>query len=73
MSAVAAIGEPERVLGLRFAGVSVFEASDASAARAAWETLAPETSVLILTKTAHATLERELRDREDVLCAVVPA
>jgi len=72
MSLVAAIGEPERVRGLRFAGVTVLEAPDAAAAREAWRALGRETSVVILTEQAQAALARELDEPGRMIWAVMP-
>jgi vacuolar-type H+-ATPase subunit F/Vma7 len=59
LTAVAAIGERERVSGFALAGVLVAAADDAESARAAWEALPIEVGVVILTPAAHAALVSE--------------
>ena len=69
MSAVAAIGERERVRGFAFAGVHVGAAEDPEAARAAWRALPADVALLILTPAAHAALRASSPDGEASRCA----
>lgn len=71
MSAIAAIGEPERVRVFALAGVNVAAARDATAARAAWLALPADTSLVILTPMADTALAQERHSREGPLCAVM--
>ena len=72
MSRVAAIGEEVRLAGFALAGVAVCGAVDAAAARAAWERLPDDVSVLIVTARAAAALAPSLPERPHVLWAVMP-
>jgi vacuolar-type H+-ATPase subunit F/Vma7 len=72
MSAVAAIGEYERIAGFAFAGVQVCAADDPDAARAAWAALPNEVALLILTPAAHDALRELLDEHGRPLCAVLP-
>lgn len=71
MSAIAAIGEPERVRVFAIAGVNVQAAHDAQAARTAWLALPADTSLVILTPMADTALADERRSREGPLAAVM--
>ncbi len=70
MARIAAIGERERVHGLRFAGVHVAPAEDPVAARAAWRTLPDDVGLVILTAAACAALA--LSDEDEPLWVVMP-
>lgn len=73
MSHVVAIGESERVRGFALAGVEVTVAEDAAGARAAWDALAADVGLVILTSAAHAALgPDELGRRGQRLWAVMP-
>lgn len=72
LTRIAAIGEPERLYGLAFAGVRVLAAEDPQAAQAAWRSLPPEIGLVILTRAAHTALGAELPGRDGLLWAVVP-
>jgi len=72
MSAIAAIGERDRIAGLAFAGVQICVAADPDAARAAWRALPDGTAVLILTAAAHAALRDDLDEHGRPLCVVMP-
>jgi len=63
MSHTAAIGEQERVRGFALAGVEVAIAEDPAEARTAWDALAPEVALVILTPAAHAALSASELDR----------
>ncbi len=56
MSRIVAIGETERLRGFAFAGVDVIAAESPAAARAAWQALAPDVALVILTPEARAAL-----------------
>ncbi len=71
MSRIVAIGEPERVHGFSFAGVTVAAAADAEAVRAAWLGLSDEVGLVILTAAAHAALDVEELARSDAPLTVV--
>ena len=73
MSRIAAIGERERLRGFALAGVDVAVAEDPAAARAAWEALAPDTALVIMTPASHAALAAsELDPRGERLWVVMP-
>ena len=63
MSQVVAIGENERLRGFALAGVDVAVAEDAAGARAAWQALAVDVGLVILTPAAHAALGPNELDR----------
>lgn len=56
MFTVAAIGERVRVAGFALVGVQVQVAETATEVRAAWDALAPEVGVVLLTPAAAAAL-----------------
>ena len=56
LTAVAAIGERERVSGFALAGVLVAAAGDADSVRAAWDALPADVGLVILTQAARAAL-----------------
>jgi vacuolar-type H+-ATPase subunit F/Vma7 len=73
MSHIVAIGEQERLRGFALAGVDVAAAEDFPRVRAAWEALAPEAALVILTPAAHAALEAgTLEPRGERLWVVLP-
>jgi len=67
MARVAAIGESVRVQGLRLAGVIVLPAEGPEEARANWESLPPDVTVVVLTPRAAAALDGDLRTRLTVV------
>ena len=67
---IAAIGERERVQGLRFAGVDIIAADDPTAVRAAWRALSDDVGLVIL--TAAARDELALSEEEERLWVVMP-
>jgi vacuolar-type H+-ATPase subunit F/Vma7 len=56
VSRIVAIGETERLRGFAFTGVEVIEAEGPAAARAAWQAVAPDVALVILTPDARAAL-----------------
>jgi len=56
MSHIVAIGEQETLRGFALAGVEVAVAGDPAAARAAWDGLAPDVALVILTPAVRAAL-----------------
>jgi vacuolar-type H+-ATPase subunit F/Vma7 len=72
MSRVAAIGEEARVAGYAMAGVQVLTAEDASAACAAWDTLAGDVGCVPLTPSARTALDERVSERPDVIWVVMP-
>jgi vacuolar-type H+-ATPase subunit F/Vma7 len=60
VSAIAVIGERERVRGFAFAGVRVAAAEEPAAVRAAWEALGEDVTLVILTAAARRALGPEL-------------
>jgi vacuolar-type H+-ATPase subunit F/Vma7 len=62
VSRIVAIGETERLRGFAFAGVEVIAAESPAAARAAWQALAPDVALVILTPDARAALEGDQLD-----------
>jgi len=73
MSHVVAIGDEERLRGFKLAGVDVVVAEDQAGARAAWEALAPDVALVILTPAVHAALTAsELDPRGQRLWVVMP-
>ena len=71
MSTAAAIGEHVRLAGYALAGVRVHPAEDKAAADAAWERLPADVACLILTPRAHAALAARLRERPELVWAVM--
>jgi vacuolar-type H+-ATPase subunit F/Vma7 len=69
MGTVAAIGEETRVCGFGLAGVAVLPAETPEAVRAAWDGLAGDVTLVILTRTAAAALEESSSEK---LVAVLP-
>ena len=64
MRTVVAIGERCRVEGFRLAGARVVEADDDEAVRAAWQSLGPDVSVVVLTPAAARAIDYQA-DRAD--------
>jgi vacuolar-type H+-ATPase subunit F/Vma7 len=56
MGTIAAIGQEPLIRGFALAGVRLFPAGDASAARAAWQQLPSDVDVVILTPLAREGL-----------------
>ena len=75
LTAVAAIGERERVSGFSLAGVLVAAAGDADSVRAAWEALPADVGLVILTRASRAALASRgllARDGTTRLWTVMP-
>lgn len=73
-SAVAALGERERIRGFAFAGVRLAAAESPDAARAAWRALPADVGLVILTADAHAALAAaDILDGAQRLWTVMPA
>lgn len=75
MGAVVVLGEQGRVSGFALAGARVVVAEDADGVRAAWTSLGPDVSVVVLTPGAAAALG-PLADGSPApgkpLCVVMP-
>jgi vacuolar-type H+-ATPase subunit F/Vma7 len=73
VSRIVAIGETERLRGFGFAGVDVIAADDPAAAQAAWQALASDVALVILTPDACAALGGDdLDPRAERLWVVMP-
>lgn len=72
MSRVAALGPWTELAGYSLAGVEVVDASDPEAVRRAWDGLADDVSVVLLTREARRALPDPLLP-VDRLWAVIPA
>ena len=72
MSTVVALGADDRMDGFALAGASVIAASTDDEIRAAWDRLASDVGLVILSADAARILEPVLDDRSDVLTAVLP-
>ena len=72
MSAIAVIGEAERVRCFALAGVHVATADDAASVRAAWDGLPADVGLVILSRTARDALA-DLDERDPRLWVVMPA
>ncbi|MEU7141646.1 hypothetical protein ABZ942_19485 [Nocardia sp. NPDC046473] len=71
MGTVSVIGAATLIQGYALAGVAVLVAEDAAAVRRAWNSLAPHTTLVILTATAAEYLATE-RDAQTALTVVMP-
>ncbi len=71
MATAAVIGEALEVEGYALAGVIVHAAASQDDATAAWETLPPDTALVIMTASAAAWLADRLPQRPDILTAVM--
>jgi vacuolar-type H+-ATPase subunit F/Vma7 len=72
MSAIAVIGEAERVRCFAFAGVYVAAADDSISVRNAWDALPADVGLVILTRAARDELT-DLDERDPRLWVVMPA
>jgi vacuolar-type H+-ATPase subunit F/Vma7 len=72
MSSAAAIGDRRRLAGFGLVGVEVFPATDAASVHAAWEALADDTALVILTPEASGQLRDRLSERPDAVWTVLP-
>ena len=71
MSRIAALGRWTELAGYALAGVEVVDARDPEAVRRAWDGLADDVAVVLLTAEARRSLSDPLLPR-DRLWAVVP-
>ena len=71
MSGIVAIGEERQVAGYALAGATALAADDETQARAAWESLPPDTALVLLSATAYAALRDAVRERP-LLWVVLP-
>lgn len=71
MATAAVIGEALAVEGYALAGAIVHSADSQAEATAAWEALAPDTALVIMTASAAAWLTDRLPQRPDILTAVL--
>jgi vacuolar-type H+-ATPase subunit F/Vma7 len=69
---VAAVGEDVRLRGYALAGAELHAAAGEDELAAAWERLSDDVTCLVLTRAAHAALAARLRERPDLVWAVVP-
>lgn len=70
---IVVIGEAGAVDGFRLAGATVVRADDAVAVRHAWNTLPPDTAVVVLSASAAAVLgDDAASDDSDVLTIAMP-
>jgi vacuolar-type H+-ATPase subunit F/Vma7 len=69
---VAAVGEGVRLRGYALAGVKLHAAAGEEELAAAWERLHDDVTCLVLTRAAYAALAERLRERPDLVWAVVP-
>jgi vacuolar-type H+-ATPase subunit F/Vma7 len=72
VSTVVALGADDRMDGFALAGASVIATSTDDEIRAAWDRLASDVGLVILSADAARILEPVLDDRSDVLTAVLP-
>ena len=73
MSRAVAIGDERRLGGFALAGADVVHAATAREATAAWEALAEDVAVVVLSPDAHAALADRLDERPTVVWAVLPS
>lgn len=72
MSRIAALGERRRIEGLSLAGVQLFAAEDAAAARSAWMRLGDDVAVVILTRSAERALGDLLTNSAERIWTTLP-
>jgi vacuolar-type H+-ATPase subunit F/Vma7 len=72
VSRAAVIGETVRVQGYALAGAVVYPAEDADQVRAAWRSLPPDITVVVLTARAAAWLGAAPQRRDGILSVVMP-
>jgi vacuolar-type H+-ATPase subunit F/Vma7 len=73
MSHAAAIGDERRLGGYALAGVDVVHADSPADVAAAWDALADDVALVVLTPDAFAVLEQRLPERSGLVWAVLPA
>jgi vacuolar-type H+-ATPase subunit F/Vma7 len=69
---VAAIGNHVRLRGYALAGAELHTAAGEEDLAACWERLPEDVAFLVLTRGAHAALAERLRERPELVWAVVP-
>jgi vacuolar-type H+-ATPase subunit F/Vma7 len=72
MGRIIAIGEEARIMGFALAGVDIYPAADARAARAAWQDLQSDDALVILTAAAADALGDEVVRTRPPLTVVMP-
>lgn len=72
MSTVVALGADDRLGGFALAGASVIATTTDEEVRAAWDRLASDVGLVILSADTARALEPVLGDRSDILTAVLP-
>lgn len=73
MSRAIAIGDERRLRGYALAGADVVPATTADEVNAAWDALAEDVAVVVLSPDAHAVLAGRLDERPSVVWAVLPS
>ena len=73
MGSVAVIGEPEFVAGYALAGALVLTATGRDEVQAAWDCLAPDIDVVVLTAAAAKLISDRSRSTAVLLTVVMPA
>jgi vacuolar-type H+-ATPase subunit F/Vma7 len=72
VSTVVALGADDRLGGFALAGASVIATTTDEEVRAAWDRLASDVGLVILSADTARVLEPVLGDRSDILTAVLP-
>lgn len=72
MGSVVVLGEGVRVSAFALGGATVTPADDGDAVRLAWEGLADDVTLVVLTAQAASFLP-DARARDGVLCVVMPS
>jgi vacuolar-type H+-ATPase subunit F/Vma7 len=73
MTRAVAIGDERRLGGYTLAGAEVVPATTVAEVAAAWEALAEDVSVVVLSPGAHEVLAGRLDERPGVVWAVLPS
>jgi len=73
MSRAVAIGDERRLGGYALVGAEVVPAATAGEVTAAWEALAEDVAVVVLSPDAHEVLAGRLDERPSVVWAVLPS
>jgi vacuolar-type H+-ATPase subunit F/Vma7 len=73
MGRIAAIGEPTSVAGFALVGTVVVTATDCDAVRSAWDSLADDIDVVILTASAARALGSDRIAESRPLSVVMPS
>lgn len=72
MGRIGVLGDRHRIQGFAMAGVEAFAAQTEDDLTATWQNLPSDLAVLILTPQAATALAERLRERRDLLVAVLP-